>query len=91
MNGTNGTAQYGTAPNGRALQSGLNGQAGTLPAKHPATNETASRQAPAEGNGRSPKPVRLEDEAQADAIVQEVQRELGTHLLDVSPTDDESE
>jgi hypothetical protein len=83
----NGVAQYGAAQNGRAPQSSLNGQAETLAA----SNETASRRAPAAGNGRSPNSVQLEEEAQADAIVQEVQRELGAQLLDVSPSDDERE
>jgi len=84
---TSGAAMNGTAPNGRAPQSSLNGQMGTPGA----TIETASRQAPPAGNGRSPNPVRLEEEARADAIVQEVQRELGAQLLDVSPSDDERE
>src|SRR5262249_53260554 len=47
MNGTRGTAQFGTAPNGHTPQSALNGQAGTLPPKNPATNETAARQSSA--------------------------------------------
>ncbi len=88
----NGGAENGGAQNGRAPQSLLNGQAGTLAATNEAaTNEAASRQAPAAGNGRSPNPVRLEEEAQADAIVQEVQRELGAQLLEVFPPDDERE
>jgi hypothetical protein len=86
--GTSAPELNGAAMNGHAAPAApgqQNGHTGTTAAR----DEAVARQTAPPGNGRKPTTARLDDEARADAIVQEVQREFGAQVVEVRPPDDE--
>jgi DNA polymerase-3 subunit gamma/tau len=85
----NGTSD-GSTPSANGRLSQQNGHSAPQETPHTTPGGTPARSSAASKN-RAPDPAQLEDEARADAIVQEVQRELGAQLLDVRPLDDDDE